>query len=150
MYYLFLQQHCGSVFAIQVGKYLPYIKNLLIPTILLCVYSLLKYSIAVGRKNVSWVDLLIEFPIDFLCVSSTLIITSYIFSIGKEIPIISGVVLLLFSILLAIGACFIRRYISDCRKSSSNSGYPIFAGIILYLIVFAWVVFVLVCSYWLK
>lgn len=150
MYYLFIQQQAGSLFAVNVGKCLPYIKNLIIPTILLCVYSLLKYTIAVGRKNVSWLDLLIEFPIDFLCVTSTLIITSYIFSIGEELPIIIGVVLLLFSILLAICACFLRRYISDCRKSGSLKGYPLCAGIVLYFFVFAWVVFVLFCSYWLK
>ena len=141
MYYLFLQQQTGSVFAVQIGKYLPYIKNLLIPTILLCVYSLLKYGIAVGRKNVSWVDLLIEFPIDFLCVSSTLIITSYIFSIGKEVPIIVGVVLLLISILLAIGACYFRRYISECCKSISPKGHPLIAGIFLYIVVFVWTFF---------
>ena len=137
MYYLFLQQQSQSVFAVQIVKYLPYIKNLLIPTVLLCVYSLLKYFIAVGRKNVSWVELFIEFPIDFLCVSSTLIITIYIFSIGKEMPIIIGVVLLLFSIILAICACFGRRYIMDCYKSSSNKGYPFITGIFLYLIVFS-------------
>ena len=150
MYYLFLQQQSQSVFALQVGKYLPYIKNLLIPTVLLCVYSLLKYAIAVGRKNVSWVELFVEFPIDFLCVSSTLIITSYIFSIGREVAIIVGVVLLLISILLAIGACFVRRYISDCCKSASKKGHPLISGILLYLFVFGWVGLVLICSYWLK
>lgn len=150
MFYLFLKQQTCSVFAVQAGKYLPYIKNLIIPTVLLCVYSLLKYSIAVGRKNVSWIELLIEFPIDFLCVSSTLIITIYIFSIGMELPIIVGVVLLLISILLSIGSCFVRRYILDCCKSSSNKGYPFIAGILLYIVVFGWVAFVLFCSYWLK
>lgn len=150
MYYLFLQQQTGTLYATYLGKSLPYIKNLLIPTVLLCVYSLLKYSIAVGRKKVSWVELSVEFPIDFLCVSSTLIITSYIFSTGDEIPIIVGVVLLLISILLAIGACFLRRYVSDCCNSSSNSGHPVLSGIFLYIVVFGWVAFVLICSYWLK
>lgn len=150
MYYIFLQQHSGPLLAAQAGKYLPYVKSLIIPTILLCVYSLLKYFIAVGWKNVSWVELFIELPIDFLCVCSTLIITNYIFSIGEEIPIILGVVLLLFSILFAIGACFIRRYISDCHNSSLNTGHPFIAGICLYLVVFGWVAFVLICSWWLK
>lgn len=146
MFFLFLQQHTNSIFAVQIGKYIPYIKNLVIPTILLCVYSLLKYTIAVGRKNVSWNELFVELPIDILCVTSTLIITFYIFSIGKEFAIIIGVVLLLISLLLAIGACYMRRYISECRGARSQDGHPIMAGVILYIFVLLWIFFISFCS----
>ena len=150
MYYLFLQQQAHSSLVGILGKYLPYIKNLMIPTILLCIYSLLKYMIAVGWKKFTWIELLIEFPIDFLCVASTLIITNYILQGGNEVALIVGVVLLLVSITLAIVSCYWRRYISDCYNSISEKGHPVLAGFGLYFFVFAWVFFVSCVSYWLK
>lgn len=147
MYLLFLQQQANTTLVGVLGKYLPYIKNLVIPTILLCIYSLLKYMIAIGWKNVTWVELFIELPIDFLCVASTLIITNYIFLGGIEVAIILGVVLLLISIFFAVVSCYLRRYIIDCCRSRMNNGHPIIAGLSLYFIVFGWVFFVLYFSY---
>lgn len=143
MFFLFLQQYTGTVIAIQLGKFAPYVKNLAIPTTLLLIYSFLKYSIAVGRKSISLIGLLLELPIDFLCVVSTLIITLYIFSTGDESSIMVGVLLLLGSILIAIGACYLRRYIIDCRNSRSEKGHPILAGIGLYVSIFAWITLIL-------
>ncbi len=150
MYYLFLQQQANTAFVGSLGKYLPYIKNLIIPTILLCIYSLLKYMIAVGWKNFTWVELFVELPVDFLCVASTLIITNYILLDGNEVAHYLGVILLLISILLTVLSCYWRRYICDCCHSPSKEGHPVIAGIGLYVAVFGWVFFVLCVSYWLK
>lgn len=143
MFFLFIQQYSGTVIAIQLGKLAPYVKNLAIPTALLLIYSFLKYSIAIGRKNISIIDLLLELPIDFLCVVSTLIITLYIFPTGDESSIMLGVLLLLGSILIAIVACYLRRYVIDCRNSRSKKGYPIWAGLGLYISIFTWITLIL-------
>ena len=143
MLLFFIQQHSSFLLAIQIGKFAPYIKNLAIPTTLLLIYSFLKYSIAVGRKSISIKDLLLELPIDILCIVSTLIITLYIFSSGNESIIMLGVLLLLGSLLIAVGACYLRRYIIDCRNSPSEKGCPVLAGIGLYVGIFAWITLIL-------
>lgn len=142
MFFLFIKQHVSFILAIQLGRLAPYIKNLAIPTTLLLVYSFLKYAIAVGRKSISLRELLLELPIDLLCIVSTLIITFYIFSTGNESAIIVGVFILLLSVLVAIVACYFRRYIIECLNSRSGKGYPIVAGIGLYLGVFGWIALV--------
>ena len=144
---LILQQYATNNLSKVLAGSIPYLKNLVIPTILLCIYALLKYTIAVGRKSVSWMDLFVELPIDFLCIITTLTITNYVFVGNSDEGLIVGISLLLLTLLIAIGACYVRRYICEKFRSQVRDGHPIIAMISLYAIVLNWVIFILCLSF---
>lgn len=117
---------------------MPYITNLGIPIALLLIYSALKYTVAKGRSQILWIDMSVEVPIDFLCITSTLVITNFIFFGNSKVGLVVGVILLLLTILVAWIGCLLRTSVLELHKEVVPSKKRILFALCLYCLVIVW------------
>lgn len=122
---------------------LPYLTNLVIPIILLLIYSALKYTVAKGRSQILWLDMSVEVPVDFLCIACTLVITNFIFFGNSKLGLVVGVVLLLLTILIAWIGCVLRTSVLELHKENIPSKKRIYFAIGLYVLVASWLFLVI-------
>lgn len=122
---------------------IPLLINLIIPIVLLLIYSALKYTVAKGRPQILWIDMSVEVPIDFLCVACTLVITNFIFHGNTMVGLVTGVILLLLTILVAWFGCWLRVSVLELHKEHKPSNKRIYFAIGLYALVIIWLSLVL-------
>lgn len=122
---------------------MPYITNLGIPIVLMLIYSALKYTVAKGRPQILWLDMSVEVPIDFLCITSTLVITNFIFFGNSKVGLVVGVILLLLTIFVAWIGCLLRTSILELHKEIKPSKKRIGFAFCLYSLVIVWLCFVI-------
>lgn len=92
---------------------------ILMPFLVLTIFSLVKYTTGVGIENVDWIDFFAEMAIDLLSIFSSFIIGRFILETSS-----SGLLIGAFKVigLMALGvliACVLRRYVSKERASSN-------------------------------
>jgi len=117
---------------------LPILTNLIIPIILLLIYSGLKYTVAKGRTQILWLDMSVEVPIDFLCIACTLEITNFIFWGNTKLGLVVGIILLLLTIFVAWVGCLLRASVLDLHKESRPSKKRVCFAFGLYFLVILW------------
>lgn len=117
---------------------LPYFTNLIIPIVLLLIYSGLKYTVAKGRSQILWLDMSVEVPVDFLCIACTLVITNFIFGGNTNIGLVVGVLLLLLTIFVAWVGCLLRASVLELHKEIKPSNKRIIFFVILCILVIVW------------
>lgn len=118
--------------------FLPYLTNLIIPIILLLIYSALKYTVAKGRSQILWIDMSVEIPVDFLCIACTLVITNFIFLGDTKIGLVVGIILLLLTIFIAWIGCLLRAAVLELHKENNPSKKRALFAIVLYVLVTLW------------
>ncbi|MBI5019943.1 MAG: hypothetical protein HZB59_00750 [Ignavibacteriales bacterium] len=89
----------------------------LIPIIILLIKSGLKHSIGKHVDEISYVDFLLDLPIDLLFVSIALNV-SYIFKAGADLKV--GFGMILFQFLVSIIVILVWRYASIAFKEQEN------------------------------
>lgn len=119
-------------------EFMPYLTNLVIPIILLLIYSALKYTVAKGRSQILWLDMSVEVPVDFLCIACTLVITNFIFFGNTKIGLVVGIILLLLTIFVAWCGCLLRAAVLEFHKENNPSKKRILFAIALYVLVALW------------
>ncbi len=139
MKYLSFNEQCVE----WLEKSMPYITNLGIPIVLMLIYSALKYTVAKGRSKILWLDMSVEVPIDFLCITCTLVITNFIFFGNSKVGLVVGVILLLLTILVAWIGCILRTSVLELHKEAKPSKKRIGFAFCLYSIVIVWLCFVI-------
>lgn len=89
----------------------------LIPLVILLIKSGLKHSVGKHVDEISYVDLLLDLPVDLLFVSIALNV-SYIFKAGADLKI--GIGMILAQFLLSIIVILVWRYASIAFKEQEN------------------------------
>lgn len=119
-------------------EFMPILTNLIIPILLLLIYSGLKYTVAKGRSQILWLDMSVEVPIDFLCIACTLEITNFIFGGNTKLGLVVGIILLLLTLFVAWIGCLLRASVLDLHKESKPSKKRVGFALGLYSLVILW------------
>jgi hypothetical protein len=124
--------------------------TLIIPLIFLVLWSMIKYIVAIARKQIEWIQMLAEMPIDFLLIWATLLMSKYFVHQQDIMVIIIAFALILFSLVLAVFLCIYRQYILEKAGSIANPDWDKVRNHLLYLWigVIVWLIIILIVPSW--
>jgi hypothetical protein len=103
------------------GKLLSMIDILLLPLIILCLFSAMKNLIAVGADKIDAIDFFAELAIDLLSVFSSFIIGRYFLENNTSSTLLTAFKIVGFMAVCVIALCFFRRKIMDLRGNSNHT-----------------------------
>lgn len=117
--------------------------TLIIPLIFLILWSMIKYIVAIARKQIEWIQMFAEMPVDFLLIWATLLMSRYFVNQQDIMVIIIAFALILLSLIIAVGLCIYRQYIVEIAGDVSNPDWSkvrdhllcLWGGVILWLII---------------
>lgn len=91
---------------------------MLMPLILLAVFSSVKYIVAVGVDKIDYYDFFAEMAIDFLSIFSSFIIGRFVIETNTQEGLITAFKIIALMALCAIALCVVRRKVMAMRAIS--------------------------------
>lgn len=91
---------------------------MLMPLILLAVFSSVKYIVAVGVDNIDYYDFFAEMAIDFLSIFSSFIIGRFVIETNTQEDLITAFKIIALMAFCAIALCVVRRKVMAMRATS--------------------------------
>ena len=92
---------------------------ILMPLLVLSIFSVVKYTVGVGIEKVDWIDLLAEMAIDLLSLFSSFIIGRFILETSPSSLLIGSFKVLGSMALGVIFLCLLRRCVGKERATST-------------------------------
>ncbi len=92
---------------------------MLMPLLILAIFSIVKYTVGVGIDNIDWIDFFAEMAIDMLSVFSSFIIGRIILETSPSGLLIGAFKILGFMALGVIVLCLLRRLVKKERNTSN-------------------------------
>ena len=99
------------------GEY-ALLSAMLMPLILLAVFSLVKYIVAVGVDKIDYYDFFAEMAIDFLSIFSSFVIGRFVIETNSQEGLITAFKIIALMALCAIILCVVRRKVMAMRATS--------------------------------
>lgn len=103
-------------------KLVSMLDMLLLPLILLCLFSAMKNLVAVGEEKIDAIDFFAELAVDLLSIFSSFIIGRYFLESNPSSILLSAVKVVGFMAMCVIVLCYIRRKIMGMRGTSQYTG----------------------------
>lgn len=124
--------------------------TLIIPLIFLVLWSFIKYVVAIARKQIEWIQLWAELPVDCLLIWATLIMSRYFVPNQRTSVIYIAFAFILLSLVIAVAVCIYRQYIID---KAGNVAQPKWNEVTKHLIwlwsgVVVWLIIILILPKW--
>lgn len=91
---------------------------MLMPIILLAIFSSIKYIVAVGVDKIDYCDFFAEMAIDFLSIFSSFIIGRFVIETNTQKGLIVAFIILALMAFCAIILCVVRRKVMELRATS--------------------------------
>lgn len=92
---------------------------MLMPFIVLTIFSVVKYTVGVGIDKVDWIDLLAEMAIDLLSIFSSFIIGRFILETSSSSVLINAFKVIGLMALGVLVLCVLRRFVGKERSTST-------------------------------
>ena len=105
----------------QASKLFSMLDVLIMPLILLCIFSAMKNLIAIGTDKIDAIDFFAELAVDLLSIFASFIIGRYFLENNTSSVLLSAVKVVGFMFVCVIALCFFRRKIMDLRKTSGDN-----------------------------
>lgn len=99
------------------GEY-ALLSAMLMPLILLAVFSSVKYIVAVGVDNIDYYDFFAEMAIDFLSIFSSFVIGRFVIETNTQDGLITAFKIIALMAFCAIALCVVRRKVMAMRATS--------------------------------
>ncbi len=124
--------------------------TLIIPLIFLILWSMIKYIVAIARKQIEWIQMLAEMPVDFLLIWATLLMSRHFVHQQDIMVIIIAFALILFSLIIAVVSCIYRQYIVEKAGDVANPDWRKVRNHLfcLWIGVFVWLIIILFLPSW--
>ena len=94
---------------------------MLMPLIILAIFSSVKYIVAVGVEKIDYCDFFAEMAIDLLSIFSSFIVGRFIIETNSQDGLISAFKILALMAFCAIALCVVRRKVMSMRMVSGNN-----------------------------
>lgn len=104
---------------------------LLMPLLLLLIFTSIKYLVAVGIDRIDFVDFFAEMAIDLLSIFSSFIIGRYFLESNTTVGLLTACKVLLFISVCVIFVCYIRRKVMSLRETSKKDVYKKIRSLII-------------------
>lgn len=91
---------------------------MLMPLIILAIFSSVKYIVAVGVDKIDYCDFFAEMAIDLLSIFSSFIVGRFIIETNSQDGLISAFKILALMAFCAIALCVVRRKVMSLRAAS--------------------------------
>lgn len=95
-----------------------FLSAMLMPLILLAVFSSVKYIVAVGVDKIDYYDFFAEMAIDFLSIFSSFVIGRFVIETNSQEVLITAFKIIAFMAFSAIVLCVVRRKVMAMRATS--------------------------------
>lgn len=105
----------------QAAKIFSMLDVLIMPLILLCIFSAMKNLVAIGADKIDAIDFFAEFAIDLLSIFASFIIGRYFLENNTSSVLLTAVKVVGFMLVCVIVLCFFRRKIMDLRGTSGDN-----------------------------
>lgn len=124
--------------------------TLIIPLFFLILWSMIKYIVAIARRQIEWIQMLAEMPVDFLLIWATLLMSRHFIHQQDIMVIIIAFALILFSLIIAVVSCIYRQYIVEKAGDVANPDWKKVRNHLFYLWigVFVWLIIILFLPSW--
>lgn len=124
--------------------------TLIIPLIFLILWSMIKYIVAIARKQIEWIQMLAEMPVDFLLIWATLLMSRYFVHQQDIMVIIIAFALILFSLIIAVLSCIYRQFIVEKAGDVANPEWNKVRNhlFVLWIGVIFWLIIILILPSW--
>lgn len=111
-------------------KLVSMLDMLMLPLILLCLFSAMKNLVAVGADKIDPIDFFAELAVDLLSIFSSFIIGRFFLESNPSSTLLSAVKIVGFMAVCLIALCFFRRKIMGMRGTSKYTGKGVAAWIV--------------------
>lgn len=105
----------------QAAKIFSMLDVLIMPLILLCIFSAMKNLVAIGTDKIDAIDFFAELAIDLLSIFASFIIGRYFLENNTSSVLLTAVKVVGFMLVCVIALCFFRRKIMDLRGTSGDN-----------------------------
>lgn len=112
-------QIAGDAVSLSSHEIMVLLSAMLMPLIVLAIFSIAKYTIGVGIDKIDWIDLFAEMAIDLLSIFSSFIIGRYILETSTSSLLIGSFKVIGAMALGVIILCILRRCIIKERFTST-------------------------------
>ena len=92
---------------------------ILMPLLVLSIFSILKYTVGVGIEKIDWINLFAEMAIDLLSIFSSFIIGRFILETSSTGLLIGAFKIIGFMALGVLVLCILRRFVERERSTST-------------------------------
>lgn len=114
-----IPQIAGDAVPSSSPEIIAYLSVMLMPLIVLAIFSIVKYTVGVGIDNIDWVDLFAEMAIDLLSIFSSFVIGRYILETSSSSLLIGSFKVIGAMALGVILLCILRRCVIKERSTST-------------------------------
>lgn len=111
-------------------KVVPMLDMMLLPLIILCLFSSMKNLVAVGAENIDPIDFFAELAVDLLSIFSSFIIGRYFLESSSSSTLLAAFKVVGIMAVFVIVLCYIRRKIMGMRGTSQYTG----KGVALWIV----------------